>query len=121
MLSEFFDRDEFRCRCGQCDFSRQPVVDAELLFILDDVRRHFGSPVTVNSSQRCKPHNSAVGGSVFSQHLYGRAADIVVKDVSPDDVHKYIDETHENVGLGKYKSFTHIDVRGHRARWEITG
>lgn len=120
-ISQHFARSEFACHCGNCDFSKNPVVDVELLAILEDVRTHFGSPVTINSSHRCKTHNSSVGGSVFSQHLYGRASDIVVKGVPPGDVYDYLDAHYQDTGLGKYINFTHIDVRGHHARWEITG
>ena len=46
-------------------------------------------------------------------------ADIVVKDVSPDDVYEFLDLHQPNkYGVGKYKLFTHIDVRPNKARWK---
>lgn len=90
----------------------------ELLEVLEDVRSHFGDlPVVVNSGYRCPTHNKNVGGAKKSQHLLGTAADIVVKGVRPSDVYRYLDPYHDG-GLGRYGTFTHIDVRGSgRARW----
>lgn len=114
-LSPNFDRSEFRCKCGAC---RCDTVDAALLDVLEDVRQYFNAPVKINSGHRCKEHNRAVGGSVNSQHLYGRAADIVVKGVSAYDVQEYLEGKYpDSFGLGGYDSFTHIDTRGDFARW----
>ena len=37
-------------------------------------------PVTITSAYRTPAHNAKAGGAKFSQHLYGRAADIRVQD-----------------------------------------
>ena len=73
-LSEHFSREEMACKCG-CGLD---TVDAELLSLLEKIRAHFDRPITINSGCRCEAHNRAVGGSKNSQHLIGRAADIVV-------------------------------------------
>lgn len=44
---------------------------------LDPVRRAYGKPVLVTSGYRCPALNAAVGGSKTSQHLAGRAVDLV--------------------------------------------
>lgn len=112
-LSEHFDRSEFACQCG-CG---QDTVDAELLAVLEEIRGMFG-PVTINSGNRCIAHNRAVGGGEKSQHLTGRAADIVVKDTTPAHVQDYIALSWPmQYGLGRYDDFTHIDTRTHKARW----
>ncbi|EAW5910815.1 serine/threonine protein kinase [Salmonella enterica] len=114
MISKYFKRKEFSCRCG-CG---QDTVDAELLAILEDVREHFGKPVIINSANRCPTHNKRVGGASNSTHLRSIASDIVVKGVSPSAVYDYLDSKYPSkYGIGKYNSFTHIDVRGYRARW----
>jgi uncharacterized protein YcbK (DUF882 family) len=46
--------------------------------VLDPLRRAWGKPITVTSGYRCQALNSAVGGVKKSEHLQGRAADIVV-------------------------------------------
>ena len=113
-ISDNYSRFEFACRCG-CGFD---TVDAELITVLEDVRREFGVPITINSGARCSAHNRAIGGSKSSQHILGRAADIVVRDVASIHVHGYLNSTYPQAyGLGYYEDFTHIDTRGVRARW----
>jgi uncharacterized protein YcbK (DUF882 family) len=58
-----------------------------------------------------------VGGARGSQHLYGRAADIVVKGVKPSVVADYCEAIGMG-GIGRYTTFTHIDVRDKKARWQ---
>ncbi|EDJ5813826.1 serine/threonine protein kinase [Salmonella enterica] len=114
MISKYFKRSEFSCRCG-CG---QDTVDAELLAILEDVREHFGKPVIINSANRCPTHNKRVGGASKSVHLTGKAADIVVKGVAPDIVHDYLTAKYSGkYGIGKYKTFTHVDSRSKESRW----
>ncbi|EAS1809073.1 DUF882 domain-containing protein [Salmonella enterica] len=114
MISKYFKRKEFSCRCG-CG---QDTVDAELLAILEDVREHFGKPVIINSANRCPTHNKRVGGASKSVHLTGKAADIVVKGIAPDIVHAYLTAKYSGkYGIGKYKTFTHVDSRSKESRW----
>lgn len=114
MNSPYFKREEFACKCG-CGFD---TVDTELLDILDDVREYFNAPVTINSACRCEKHNEEVGGSKGSQHKLGRAADIVVRGKTPEEVHDYLDSKYpDSYGLGRYSTFTHIDSRDNKARW----
>ena len=87
MNSKYFKRSEFACKCN-CGFD---VVDTELLEILEDVREHFGEAVTITSACRCDSHNTKIGGSKGSQHKLGKAADIVVEDVSAFDVQVYVE------------------------------
>lgn len=114
-LSEHFSRDEFSCKCG-CGFS---TVDVKLIEILESVRSQFKKPVKINSGCRCHDHNKKVGGTPKSKHMEGIAADIVVKGVSPIDVHKFlIDYVGGNyAGIGRYETFVHIDARENPARW----
>ena len=112
-LSTHFSRSEMACKCG-CGFD---TCDAELLRILEEIRSHFDRPITINSACRCKSHNARVGGSDNSQHLYGRAADIVVAGVDPALVAELADQM-DCGGVGEYDSFTHIDTRSNQiARW----
>jgi len=113
-LSKHFDRSEFACKCG-CGFD---VVDVQLLEMLEDIRERFMKPVKINSACRCPEHNKAVGGSPTSQHLLGKAADIVVSDEQPGFIGNYVDAKREDsFGIGVYETFTHIDCRDGKARW----
>ncbi|EKC4930732.1 serine/threonine protein kinase [Salmonella enterica] len=115
MISKYFSRKEFECKCGNCGHN---AVDAELLKVLEDVREHFGRPVIINSANRCQTHNKKVGGAANSTHVKGLAADIRVKDVAPSVVHQYLTGKYpDSYGIGKYNTFTHIDVRRGKSRW----
>ena len=48
--------------------------------VLDILRGEWGRPIIVTSGYRCKELNAAVGGTHYSQHLKGQAADIVSDD-----------------------------------------
>ena len=67
------------------------TVDIDLIGILEEVRQHFMKPVTITSGCRCANHNYRIGGAKDSQHIYGRAADIQVKDTPPEKVYEFID------------------------------
>lgn len=113
-LSKHFNRSEFNCSCG----CRPIAVDKELVEVLEFIRESMNSPVTINSAYRCPEHNKRVGGASNSMHLTGKAADIVVRDFAPEYVQKFIETNYpDSYGLGKYNTFTHIDVRDYKARW----
>lgn len=112
-LSKHFNSSEFACKCG-CGFDSINVV---LVARLEEVREHFNSPTSITSGCRCQEYNRRVGGASKSQHLHGKAADIQVNGVPPNLVAEYCDRTWDDGGLGRYNTFTHIDVRDGRARW----
>ena len=114
MISKHFTRWEFECKCG-CGYD---TVDTQLIATLEAVREHFGRPVVITSGCRCEAYNERVGGSKKSQHKLGRAADIVIKNVDPQDVYEWLDIHNTNGGVGDYSTFTHLDSRGVRARWK---
>ncbi len=114
-LSEYFNRDEFKCKCEKCNFD---TVDHELIVVLETMRYYFNKPIIINSACRCARHNANEGGGTNSKHLYGLAADIIVKSIMPKDVQEYLINTYpDKYGIGVYNSFTHIDVRAKKARW----
>jgi uncharacterized protein YcbK (DUF882 family) len=113
-LSKNFKVREFACTDGT-----DPIfVDSDLVNVLQKIRSHFGKAVTITSAYRTPPKNKAVGGENYSQHLYGRAADIKVSGIAPKSVAAYAEKLMPTKGgIGIYSTFTHIDVRATKARW----
>lgn len=94
------------------------TLDAELLFLLNDIRINGGRAVHILSGNRCEDYNRKVGGSKNSQHLHSRAADIMIIGVEPYNIFQYFHKKYpDNFGLGLYKNFVHIDSRAVMARW----
>ena len=115
-VSPHFALKEFACKC--CGRTHKNGVPTRLLDLLEDIRAHFGKPVNINSGYRCPNHNAAVGGAKGSQHLKGTAADLWISGVDPQKVYDFADGLVGHAGgVGDYDTFTHIDVRGHKARW----
>ena len=113
-LSPDFQVKEFACRDG----SDEVVVNLRLVHTLQCIRDHFGQPVHINSAYRTKTYNTKVGGAAASQHLTGAAADITVKGVTPAAVAAYAETLMPDTGgIGRYQTFTHVDVRERKARW----
>lgn len=115
MLSANFKVKEFACEDG----SDVIFISEGLVAVLQQIRSHFGKPVTINSGYRTPSHNKKVGGTEYSQHLYGVAADIVVKGVKPKTVAAYAEKLLPNTGgIGIYSWGVHIDVRKNKSRWK---
>ena len=112
--------ENFRVREFACSDGSDPIfIDSELVTILQKIRTHFGKSVTITSAYRTPGHNKAVGGTAYSQHLYGKAADIKVKGVTPKKVAAYAETLLKNKGgIGTYSTFTHIDMRATKSRWK---
>ena len=113
-LSPHFCVREFRCKDGS-----DPVfIDTALAELLERIREHFGKPVTITSAYRTPAHNAKAGGAKFSQHLYGRAADIRVQDVSVEDVAAYAESLMpDRGGVGRYPvKAGRLGARGHPGR-----
>ena len=99
----------------------------ELLVILKCLRAELGGrPIKITSGYRPEDYNRKIGGSRRSQHVQGRAVDIVVSGVSAKRVHDTLLQMHQEGrillgGLGSYPTFTHLDIRPNRvhrlARW----
>ena len=113
-ISKNFRVREFRCK----DDTDPIFIDSDLVDVLQKVRDHFGKAVTITSAFRTASHNKKVGGATYSQHCYGKAADIKVSGVAPSKVAEYVETLMPNTGgIGRYSTFTHVDVRATKSRW----
>lgn len=88
---KYFKRQEFACPCPRC--GGFPVEPKQLLVEkCDEVREHFGKPMTISSGVRCQKHNDELSGSVRnSRHVQGKAVDFAVSGVSGSKVKAYVD------------------------------
>lgn len=118
-VSKNFKSNEFACQGKGCCSS--VLIDEDLVKYLQDIRDHFGAPVTITSGYRCEKHNKAVGGATGSRHTKGQAADIMVKGAKPATVAAYA-ESIGIKGIGLYETtrdgyFVHIDTRSKKSFW----
>jgi len=111
-LSNNFTLREYDCSCSNCT---ETLVDLDHVKRLQKLREDLGVSIHITSAYRCPAHNAAVGGSANSQHKLGTATDIQVSGMDPTAVQ---DACEHFDGLGRYDSFTHIDSRGSKARWD---
>jgi len=123
-MTKNFNIKEFECKCGckMPEFVKKNVIELaeNLQIIRDEVGR-----LDLTNSYRCKDHNSDVGGSTSSQHLVGKAADVKSESIKPKEMAQIVNDLMKNEkiktgGIGIYNTFTHIDIRGVRARWSKT-
>ena len=126
-LTNNFSKSEFDCKSGE-DMPLDVLENVKLLAIqLQKIREYVGKPIRINSAYRSEAHNEAIGGVKTSQHILGKAADITIDTFTPDEVVSIIENmlTNEMLGgfyiggLGSYNTFTHIDIRDKKARWNF--
>ena len=126
-LTNNFSKSEFECKSGE-EMPLDVLENVKLLAIqLQKIRDYVGKPIRINSAYRSEAHNQAIGGVKTSQHILGKAADITIDTFTPDQVVSIIENmlTNEMLGgfyiggLGSYNSFTHVDIREKKARWNL--
>jgi len=121
-MTENFNIMEFASKDG-ADFPQEVIKNLyELAKNLEVIRAYYDKPIKVNSGYRSLNHNKSVGGSVKSQHLLGKAADLVIEGITPEQLANGIQMLIDDGeilegGIGIYNSFTHYDIRGFKARW----
>lgn len=95
--------------------------------LFEDIRSIYNKPIRILSAYRSPSHNRAIGGARFSQHVEGRAMDLQPPSgVSIDKFYSDIKSKVEEfgiTGIGRYKTFVHVDFRpsGKLVSWSGTG
>lgn len=121
-LSNNFNMSEFESK----DNKKMPLdVSYNIIKLsqqLQYLRDYTDRPIKINSAYRSKEHNKKIGGVKSSQHVLGKAADIVVKGLEPKLVYEIIEDLIDKGdmlqgGLGLYDTFVHYDIRKTKARW----
>ena len=117
---EFFDREEFRCKCGgkYCNGFPAEPHEATVRFA-DAIRKRIGKPIPVNSGLRCPTWNQIQGGVYNSNHMTGGAVDLGCPfGVSPSEMWDAATAVMgQTGGLGIYGWGIHIDD-GTYSRWD---
>lgn len=122
-LTKNFNKSEFDSKDGS------PMPDDVLDNIkslareLQLLRCELDASIKINSGYRSEAHNRTIGGVSSSRHIKGLAADIVVDGFTPDEVATAVEKLMEGGfikmgGVGRYNTFTHVDIRGYKARWD---
>lgn len=114
-ISEYFTVGEVTQRDSQRIPEGQVIQNVlKLALELDKIREAWGHPLGVTSWYRPKHINQAVGGSVYSQHIQGHAADIYPMSGGTDlDFQDWLDSRWEDaLGYGAHRGFVHVDLRG---------
>lgn len=102
---EYFERSEFKCKCGGKYCNGYPdEPDERMVRIADQLRKNLGVPITIVSGLRCKTWNAIQGGVSNSQHMYGEAADIYADGVPQSRVEAELDK----IGGVRY----HYSIKG---------
>jgi uncharacterized protein YcbK (DUF882 family) len=115
-IGPHFKYDEFRCKC--CGQLPPQGIDPNLILKLEILRMLLGDkPIIISSGYRCRVYNKAINGAPNSQHMYGKAADIIMQGTDSSKVAAAAESIFQNGGLGRYKDFTHVDTRGRKVRW----
>lgn len=94
-----------------------------LVRVLEEVRKTIGHPVVLTSVYRSKAYNDSLPGAAkSSQHMQFRAADLKAPGQgTPADWHAVVKRLRDaglfSGGIGKYKTFVHVDTRGVNRDW----
>lgn len=112
-LTKNFYLSEFECHDG----SHLVKLEKRLLLLLQNLRDLLNIPIIILSGFRTIEHNNSIGGSPNSQHLHGKAADIQVENITPEELYIHAIQIGFD-GIGLYETFIHVDVRGNKVHWK---
>jgi hypothetical protein len=88
-------------------------IDPILIEKLKALRELIGKPIIITSGFRTPAYNQRVGGVSRSQHIEGKAVDIIVRNMTAKEIEPYA----KQVGFTFMQTYTnkphlHIDIRG---------
>lgn len=121
-ITSNFTLEEFNCKDGSAMPNDVMINIIKLAKNLQVLRDAIGKTISITSGYRSPEYNAKIKGAKFSQHIFGTAADIQVKGVTPKEVAKVIEGLiasgkMQQGGIGIYPNWVHYDIRGIKARW----
>lgn len=111
-VAEHFVLGAFQCTDGTDILLLHP----RLVALCQAIRDRVGGPVYVNSGFRTHAFNRQIGGAPGSKHLIGGAGDLWSDVVTPEEIARIAERLGAG-GIGRYDTFTHVDVIGRWRRW----
>jgi len=113
-LTPNISRHEISCNCG-CGFDS---IDYLTTLYVQQACDHFSAKLghkcilNIHSGCRCPIWNKHEGGAERSQHLFARAIDHDIEEITPLELAQYYLDRFPGVfGIGIYKTFVHFDTR----------
>lgn len=105
---------ELACKDG----TPYPINDGTIIKLtnmFESIRSLYNKPIKVVSAYRTVSHNKKISGARNSQHLLGKALDLkppngITVDIFYNDI-KSNAKLFGIGGIGKYKTFIHVDIR----------
>jgi len=91
-------------------------IKALCVNVLQPLRDRLHRPIQILSGYRCPRVNALANGARSSQHMFGEAADIAVKDVEPAYLQRLIRESGISVDqcIVEFDQWVHVS-------WKATG
>ena len=82
------------------------------VLVLEPARLVIGGPLEVTSGFRCFKLNTAVGGSLTSQHMKAEAGDVKPRLITIDEGYRRLMQSKVNYGqlINEYSSWIHISL-----------
>ena len=126
-LTKNISRHELACKCG-CGLDS---MDYETINLVQSICDYFAAilgvekvMLRISSAARCYTYNSkpvadgGPGSNHKSQHPRCRAIDFTIDGTKPQAVANYAaTQIPSSGGIGRYKTFTHVDTRQSMSRW----
>lgn len=117
------DKIKHVMRCYD-DNGTEHEIAPSLIEFADLIDDHFGRKgLVMLSGYRTPEHNRKEGGAKGSYHTLGWAVDIKIPGISVNQLYKYaakISKSKDIGGVGHYRTFIHIDVRGSYRPWDLS-
>ena len=111
----------------QNNINNMPDVNAlddllELTFYcLQPIRDLIKKPMIITSGFRCSKVNFFAGGAINSQHLYGQAADFIIKGMAPKEIIEVIKNSNIEYDqlINEFDKWVHVSFNKGKNRKQI--
>jgi zinc D-Ala-D-Ala carboxypeptidase len=106
-----------------CKGTKQIFIQIEAMDKLQKMRNIIMLPLKINSAYRTPAYNKEIGGSINSQHIFGRAFDVKIRGGKWGvEEMKKAARMVGFTGVGLYDTFIHVDNRpSGQADWDMRG